>query len=225
MFLPSDSKAFVKITRDFVKLLIPPADLRLMLMTVLLWFFLGRVIVSGAEDGLIAISSPTTGMTVRILNDHKGAPITDLHVSLHKVWPLLHYFITMEPRIRSELAILSHNMARLDGQFLSSWHFDPSFKIPIYPSVNRERALRNMDEGVYPKPGTPLLKINIFSDHSSYRPSFIPSLILFISFHSWSIHFVFICSLHSWLVFSLHDEIVCTIFGPIVLKAMGLNSR
>ena len=47
--------------------------------------FAGRVIISGAEDGLLAISSPATGMTVRILNDHKGAPITDLHVSSHKV--------------------------------------------------------------------------------------------------------------------------------------------
>ena len=47
--------------------------------------FAGRVIISGAEDGLLAISSPATGMTVRMLNDHKGAPITDLHVSTHKV--------------------------------------------------------------------------------------------------------------------------------------------
>ncbi|XP_035694518.1 WD repeat-containing protein 90-like [Branchiostoma floridae] len=36
----------------------------------------GRAILSGASDGLIAVSSPTTGMTLRILNDHKGAPIT-----------------------------------------------------------------------------------------------------------------------------------------------------
>ena len=47
--------------------------------------FPGRVIISGAEDGLIAISSPTTGMTVRMLSDHKGAPITDIHASFHKV--------------------------------------------------------------------------------------------------------------------------------------------
>ena len=45
----------------------------------------GRVIVSGGSDGLIAISSPATGMTVRMLNDHKGASITDIHVSLHRV--------------------------------------------------------------------------------------------------------------------------------------------
>ncbi len=47
--------------------------------------FLGRVVISGGKDGLIAVSSPTTGMIVRMLNDHKGAPITDIHVSSHKV--------------------------------------------------------------------------------------------------------------------------------------------
>ena len=46
---------------------------------------LGRVIISGAEDGLLAISSPSTGLTVRLLNDHKGASIACLHVSSVKV--------------------------------------------------------------------------------------------------------------------------------------------
>ncbi|KAJ8318923.1 hypothetical protein KUTeg_004014 [Tegillarca granosa] len=41
----------------------------------------GRMIISGGSDGLIAISSPTTGMTVRVINDHKGAPITNLDVT------------------------------------------------------------------------------------------------------------------------------------------------
>ncbi|KXJ04842.1 WD repeat-containing protein 90 [Exaiptasia diaphana] len=43
---------------------------------------LGRVIISGASDGIIAISSPSTGLTVRLLNDHKGAPISDLHSTI-----------------------------------------------------------------------------------------------------------------------------------------------
>lgn len=43
------------------------------------------MIISGAEDGLLAISSPSTGLTVRLLNDHKGAPITCIHVSFVKV--------------------------------------------------------------------------------------------------------------------------------------------
>ncbi|XP_064636675.1 WD repeat-containing protein 90-like [Lineus longissimus] len=38
----------------------------------------GRMILSGASDGLIAVSSTTTGMTVRVINDHKGAPITNI---------------------------------------------------------------------------------------------------------------------------------------------------
>jgi len=53
-------------------------------VTAIAFSFDGRVIISGAEDGLIAISSPTTGMTVRTLTDHKNAPISDIHVSSHK---------------------------------------------------------------------------------------------------------------------------------------------
>ena len=45
------------------------------------------MVISGAKDGLLAISSPSTGLTVRVLNDHKGAPITCLHVSSVKVRP------------------------------------------------------------------------------------------------------------------------------------------
>ena len=41
----------------------------------------GHVLISGASDGLVAISSPTTGMTMRVIHDHKGAPITDLQVA------------------------------------------------------------------------------------------------------------------------------------------------
>ncbi|EDO36826.1 predicted protein, partial [Nematostella vectensis] len=41
----------------------------------------GHVVISGGSDGVLAISSPSTGLTVRLLNDHKGVPITDLHVS------------------------------------------------------------------------------------------------------------------------------------------------
>ncbi|XP_062444576.1 WD repeat-containing protein 90 [Rhea pennata] len=36
----------------------------------------GEIILSGGKDGLVAVSSPRTGMTVRILTDHKGSPIT-----------------------------------------------------------------------------------------------------------------------------------------------------
>ena len=42
--------------------------------------FTGRMIITGGHDGLIAISSRTTGMTVRVLNDHRGAPVTGIDV-------------------------------------------------------------------------------------------------------------------------------------------------
>uniref|UniRef100_A0A8C3RSM3 WD repeat-containing protein 90 n=1 Tax=Chelydra serpentina TaxID=8475 RepID=A0A8C3RSM3_CHESE len=36
----------------------------------------GEIILSGGKDGLMAVSSPRTGMTIRVLIDHKGSPIT-----------------------------------------------------------------------------------------------------------------------------------------------------
>uniref|UniRef100_A0A8C8S311 WD repeat-containing protein 90 n=1 Tax=Pelusios castaneus TaxID=367368 RepID=A0A8C8S311_9SAUR len=36
----------------------------------------GEIILSGGKDGLIAVSCPRTGMTIRVLIDHKGSPIT-----------------------------------------------------------------------------------------------------------------------------------------------------
>lgn len=41
----------------------------------------GRMILSGGSDGLVAVSSPTTGMTVRVISDHKGAPISCIDVT------------------------------------------------------------------------------------------------------------------------------------------------
>ncbi|XP_072042911.1 WD repeat-containing protein 90-like [Amphiura filiformis] len=50
-------------------------------VTAIIYSSDGHVIISGGSDGLIAISSPTTGMTMRVINDHKGAPITDMDVT------------------------------------------------------------------------------------------------------------------------------------------------
>ena len=47
------------------------------------------MIFSGGCDGLIAISSPTTGMTVRVITDHKGAPITCFDVAYASVSELI----------------------------------------------------------------------------------------------------------------------------------------
>ncbi|XP_036389825.1 WD repeat-containing protein 90 [Megalops cyprinoides] len=38
----------------------------------------GQVLLSGGKDGLMAVSSPLTGMTLRVISDHKGAPISTI---------------------------------------------------------------------------------------------------------------------------------------------------
>ncbi|XP_058141551.1 LOW QUALITY PROTEIN: WD repeat-containing protein 90 [Dasypus novemcinctus] len=38
----------------------------------------GQTLLSGDKDGLVAVSRPRTGMTVRVLSDHRGAPISTL---------------------------------------------------------------------------------------------------------------------------------------------------
>ncbi|XP_074014459.1 WD repeat-containing protein 90 [Numenius arquata] len=38
----------------------------------------GEMILSGGKDGLVAVSSPHTGMTIHVLAEHKGSPITVL---------------------------------------------------------------------------------------------------------------------------------------------------
>ncbi|XP_009875977.1 PREDICTED: WD repeat-containing protein 90, partial [Apaloderma vittatum] len=49
----------------------------------------GEVILSGSKDGLVAISSPRTGMTIHVLDDHKGSPITVLQCTRKQVRPRL----------------------------------------------------------------------------------------------------------------------------------------
>ncbi|XP_053550193.1 WD repeat-containing protein 90 [Bombina bombina] len=44
----------------------------------------GEVLISGGKDGLMAVSSPRTGMTIRVLNDHKGSPITTIQCTHRK---------------------------------------------------------------------------------------------------------------------------------------------
>ncbi|NWH40703.1 WDR90 protein, partial [Chloropsis hardwickii] len=38
----------------------------------------GEMILSGGKDGIVAVSSPRTGMTIHVLADHRGSPITVL---------------------------------------------------------------------------------------------------------------------------------------------------
>ena len=49
------------------------------------------MILSGGADGLIAVSSPTTGITIRVISDHQGAPINCIDVTLLQVRVCLHY--------------------------------------------------------------------------------------------------------------------------------------
>ncbi|XP_058477467.1 WD repeat-containing protein 90 isoform X2 [Solea solea] len=39
----------------------------------------GHVILSGGKNGLVAVSSSVNGATIRVIRDHKGAPITAIH--------------------------------------------------------------------------------------------------------------------------------------------------
>lgn len=50
----------------------------------------GQTIVSGDKDGLVAVSHPGTGMTFRVLSDHRGAPICTLQSTRKEVtWSFL----------------------------------------------------------------------------------------------------------------------------------------
>lgn len=69
----------------------------------------GRMILSGASDGLIAVSSRTTGMTVRVVNDQQGEPVTGIDVQPSPVCSLLFiliYSACMEATLQMFVEIL-----------------------------------------------------------------------------------------------------------------------
>lgn len=45
----------------------------------------GQTIISGDKDGLVAVSQPRTGLTFRILSDHRGAPISTIQSTSKEV--------------------------------------------------------------------------------------------------------------------------------------------
>ena len=49
--------------------------------SVLLCPCAGSVLLSGSADGLLTVSSVSSGLVVRVIQDHRGAPITDLRVA------------------------------------------------------------------------------------------------------------------------------------------------
>ena len=54
------------------------------------------MIISGCADGMVAISNPATGLVVRVISDHQGAPITNLQSSL-KPLMVLHCGMVILP--------------------------------------------------------------------------------------------------------------------------------
>lgn len=45
----------------------------------------GHVLLSGGADGVIAVSNVSCGLVVRVVQDHQGAPITDLSIASRPV--------------------------------------------------------------------------------------------------------------------------------------------
>ncbi|XP_075686881.1 WD repeat-containing protein 90 isoform X2 [Rhinoderma darwinii] len=59
-------------------------------VTAVAFSLTGDVLLSGGKDGLMAVSSPRTGMTIRILSDHKGSSISTVQFSRRKPEELGH---------------------------------------------------------------------------------------------------------------------------------------
>jgi len=55
----------------------------------------GRMILSGGSGGLVAVSSRTTGMTVRVINDQQGAPVTSIDVQPLPVCTLSRFYLLL----------------------------------------------------------------------------------------------------------------------------------
>lgn len=45
----------------------------------------GHVILSAEKNGLVAVSSPVNGATIRVIKDHKGAMITTIQCVIEQV--------------------------------------------------------------------------------------------------------------------------------------------
>ncbi len=53
----------------------------------------GHVLLSGGRDGLVTVSSPVTGVPVRTIRDHKGAPITTVQCTSKQVCACVFVFV------------------------------------------------------------------------------------------------------------------------------------
>ncbi|KAK7112108.1 WD repeat-containing protein 90-like isoform X2 [Littorina saxatilis] len=77
----------------------------------------GRMILSGGSDGLIAVSSTASGITVRVIRDHKGAPITNFDVPTVQV-------DDMDPGVSSPTLWLACSADRRVSVWSSDWGCD-----------------------------------------------------------------------------------------------------
>ena len=101
------------------------------------------MIISGCAEGMVAVSNSASGLVVRVISDHQGAPITDLQSSsntlmvnmvyLHlQFWSLpsptsqnciLTFFITQLPSlgVESHLWLVASGDRRV-SIWTSEWH-------------------------------------------------------------------------------------------------------
>ena len=54
------------------------------------WTPTGHVILSGGKNGLVAVSSPVNGATIRVIRDHKGALINSIQCVNEEVSSVSH---------------------------------------------------------------------------------------------------------------------------------------
>lgn len=78
----------------------------------------GEMILSGGKDGIVAVSSPRTGMTIHVLADHKGSPITVLQCTRKQV----------RPQERHSPHVSLHSSGRQHGQQVC-------FGVPCFASL------------------------------------------------------------------------------------------
>lgn len=55
------------------------------------------MVISGCADGVVAVSNPKSGLVVRVISDHEGAPVTDLQSSVNSLMVCVHLCVRYSP--------------------------------------------------------------------------------------------------------------------------------
>lgn len=99
----------------------------------------GEVIISGGKDGLMAVSSPRTGITIRIISDHKGSPITTIECTQKRY---------DEFGLEGDEMWLAVSSDRRVSIWAADWHKDQcelidwlTFPAPIEPQIRDKNSL------------------------------------------------------------------------------------